>query len=51
MISVHLSPFLYQLDASVSKEFLGWAIAANPLGQMVASPLLGLWGNKAGSNR
>ncbi|ROT67089.1 putative major facilitator superfamily domain-containing protein 8 [Penaeus vannamei] len=44
-------PYLQRLDASVSKEFLGWAIAANPLGQMVASPLLGLWGNKAGSNR
>ncbi|XP_047495445.1 major facilitator superfamily domain-containing protein 8-like isoform X1 [Penaeus chinensis] len=44
-------PYLQRLDAGVSKEFLGWAIAANPLGQMVASPLLGLWGNKAGSNR
>ncbi|XP_042882466.1 major facilitator superfamily domain-containing protein 8-like, partial [Penaeus japonicus] len=44
-------PYLQQLDAGVSKEFLGWAIAANPLGQMITSPLLGLWGNKAGSNR
>lgn len=44
-------PYLQQLDTGVSKEFLGWVIAANPLGQMIASPLLGLWGNKAGSNR
>lgn len=44
-------PYLQQLDPTVSKEFLGWVIAANPLGQMLASPLLGLWGNKVGSNR
>ncbi|XP_042882470.1 major facilitator superfamily domain-containing protein 8-like [Penaeus japonicus] len=44
-------PYLQQLDTGVSKEFLGWVIAANPLGQMITSPLLGLWGNKSGSNR
>ncbi|XP_045130718.1 major facilitator superfamily domain-containing protein 8-like isoform X2 [Portunus trituberculatus] len=30
---------------------LGWVIAANPIGQMIASPLLGMWSNWAGSNR
>ncbi|XP_069944648.1 major facilitator superfamily domain-containing protein 8 isoform X2 [Cherax quadricarinatus] len=44
-------PYLQQLDPGVSKEFLGWVIAANPLGQMLISPLLGYWGNKAKSNR
>ncbi|XP_068249809.1 major facilitator superfamily domain-containing protein 8-like [Palaemon carinicauda] len=44
-------PYLQQLDSSVSKEFLGWVIAANPLGQMLASPILGLWANKARSSR
>lgn len=44
-------PYLQQLDSGVSKEFLGWVIAANPLGQMLASPVLGLWANKARSSR
>ncbi|XP_076055651.1 major facilitator superfamily domain-containing protein 8-like isoform X2 [Oratosquilla oratoria] len=44
-------PYLQQLDESVSKEFLGWVVAANPLGQMLASPLFGFWGNKAGRVR
>ncbi|XP_066988694.1 major facilitator superfamily domain-containing protein 8-like isoform X5 [Macrobrachium rosenbergii] len=44
-------PYLQQLDPSVSKEFLGWVVAANPLGQMLASPAFGLWANKAESNR
>ncbi|XP_068231159.1 major facilitator superfamily domain-containing protein 8-like isoform X1 [Palaemon carinicauda] len=44
-------PYLQQLDPSVSKEYLGWVVAANPLGQMLASPAFGLWANKADSNR
>ncbi|XP_050726687.1 major facilitator superfamily domain-containing protein 8-like [Eriocheir sinensis] len=44
-------PYLRQLEPGVSKEMLGWVIAANPLGQMIASPLMGLWGNRTGSNR
>ncbi|KAA0191355.1 hypothetical protein HAZT_HAZT005134, partial [Hyalella azteca] len=35
----------------MDKEALGWVVAANPFGQMIASPLLGWWGNKAGSIR
>ena len=41
----------FQLDDSLGKEALGWVVAANPLGQMIASPLLGLWGYKTGSIR
>ncbi|MCL4136286.1 UNVERIFIED_CONTAM: hypothetical protein GTU68_062566 [Idotea baltica] len=44
-------PYLKKLDPSASKEFLGWVIAINPLGQMFASPILGWWGGHRGSNR
>ncbi|RXG54828.1 Major facilitator superfamily domain-containing protein 8 [Armadillidium vulgare] len=44
-------PYLQMLDPSTSKHFLGWAIAVNPLGQMIASPLLGWYGVKRGTNR
>ncbi|KAF2354785.1 Major facilitator superfamily [Trinorchestia longiramus] len=44
-------PYLKQLDNSASKVFYGFVIAINPLGQLLAAPLLGWWGNKAGSNR
>ncbi|XP_076065497.1 major facilitator superfamily domain-containing protein 8-like isoform X2 [Oratosquilla oratoria] len=44
-------PYLKELDNTSTKEFLGWVVAANPLGQMLASPFLGYWGNKAGSIR
>jgi len=30
---------------------MGYVVAANPLGQMLFSPLLGWWGNKRGSVR
>lgn len=44
-------PYLKKLDPDVSKEYLGWVVAANPLGQMLMSPILGFWANKLGSNR
>ncbi|XP_064098399.1 major facilitator superfamily domain-containing protein 8-like isoform X2 [Macrobrachium nipponense] len=44
-------PYLQQVDPIASREFLGWVVAANPLGQMLASPAFGLWANKAESNR
>ncbi|XP_071529822.1 major facilitator superfamily domain-containing protein 8-like [Panulirus ornatus] len=44
-------PYLHELAPSLSKEYLGWVIASNPLGQMVSAPLLGLWGNKVGKIR
>ncbi|KAJ8382452.1 hypothetical protein SKAU_G00032300 [Synaphobranchus kaupii] len=38
-------PFLQKVDKSASASFLGWVVAAYSLGQMVASPLFGLWSN------
>lgn len=40
-----------QLDPSADKEFMGYVVAANPLGQMLFSPLVGWWGNRRGSVR
>lgn len=51
IVLIGVWPYIQQLDPGASKEFLGWVIAANPFGQMLTSPLLGLWANKAGSNR
>ncbi|XP_017876594.1 major facilitator superfamily domain-containing protein 8 [Ceratina calcarata] len=44
-------PYLDKLDSTAGKEFMGWVIAANPLGQMLFSPLVGWWGDKRGSIR
>lgn len=40
-----------QLEQGAGKEFLGVVVAANPLGQMLFSPLVGLWANRVGSVR
>jgi ceroid-lipofuscinosis MFS transporter 7 len=40
---------MFQLDASIGKEFMGWVVAANPLAQMLFSPPAGWWANKLGS--
>lgn len=44
-------PFLDKLDPKAGKEFMGLVVAANPLGQMIFSPLFGYWQNKSGSMR
>nr|XP_012225628.1 PREDICTED: major facilitator superfamily domain-containing protein 8 [Linepithema humile]XP_012225629.1 PREDICTED: major facilitator superfamily domain-containing protein 8 [Linepithema humile]XP_012225630.1 PREDICTED: major facilitator superfamily domain-containing protein 8 [Linepithema humile]XP_012225632.1 PREDICTED: major facilitator superfamily domain-containing protein 8 [Linepithema humile] len=44
-------PYLDKLDPTAGKEFMGYVVAANPLGQMLFSPLIGWWGNKRGSVR
>ncbi|XP_069487203.1 major facilitator superfamily domain-containing protein 8 [Ambystoma mexicanum] len=38
-------PYLHKIDATADASFLGWVIASYSLGQMVASPLFGLWSN------
>ncbi|XP_071975492.1 major facilitator superfamily domain-containing protein 8 isoform X2 [Engystomops pustulosus] len=38
-------PYLQKIDPSADTSFLGWVIASYSLGQMVASPLFGLWSN------
>uniref|UniRef100_A0A182JXE3 Major facilitator superfamily (MFS) profile domain-containing protein n=1 Tax=Anopheles christyi TaxID=43041 RepID=A0A182JXE3_9DIPT len=44
-------PYLDKLDPHAGKEFLGWIVGANPVGQMIFSPLVGWWGNRLGSIR
>lgn len=34
-----------QIDANADASFLGWVVAAYSVGQMVASPMFGLWSN------
>ena len=38
-----------QLDAEANKEWLGGIVAANPLGQLIFSPLIGWWCNRVNS--
>ncbi|XP_017063397.1 major facilitator superfamily domain-containing protein 8 isoform X2 [Drosophila eugracilis] len=42
---------LPQQDPSAGKEFMSLIVAANPLGQMIFSPIFGWWGNKLGKIR
>ncbi|XP_017036099.1 major facilitator superfamily domain-containing protein 8 isoform X1 [Drosophila kikkawai] len=44
-------PFLNKLDPDAGKEFMGLIVAANPLGQMIFSPIFGWWGNRLGKIR
>ncbi|XP_044779069.1 major facilitator superfamily domain-containing protein 8 isoform X2 [Drosophila simulans] len=44
-------PYLNKLDPDAGKEFMGLIVAANPLGQMIFSPIFGWWGNKLGKIR
>ncbi|CAK1585791.1 unnamed protein product [Parnassius mnemosyne] len=44
-------PYLDKLEPGTKKEMLGLAVGASPLGQLLLSPLLGLWANRAGSVR
>ncbi|XP_037969233.2 major facilitator superfamily domain-containing protein 8 [Plutella xylostella] len=44
-------PYLDKLEPGSSKEVLGVAVGMNPLGQLLFSPLLGLWANRAASPR
>lgn len=44
-------PYLDKLDPHAGKEFMGYVVAANPLAQMLFSPLFGWWGNKLGTCR
>ncbi|XP_074761218.1 major facilitator superfamily domain-containing protein 8 isoform X4 [Athene noctua] len=38
-------PYLQEIDPTADASFLGWIIASYSIGQMVASPLFGLWSN------
>ncbi|RMB99544.1 hypothetical protein DUI87_23797 [Hirundo rustica rustica] len=43
--SIELTPVFLQIDPTADASFLGWIIASYSIGQMVASPLFGLWSN------
>ncbi|XP_029311322.1 major facilitator superfamily domain-containing protein 8 isoform X2 [Cottoperca gobio] len=45
IVITSLWPYLQKVDASASASFLGWVVAAYSLGQMLASPIFGLWSN------
>ncbi|XP_068149117.1 LOW QUALITY PROTEIN: major facilitator superfamily domain-containing protein 8 [Drosophila tropicalis] len=51
IILTGLWPYLNKLDPTAGKEFMGLIVAANPLGQMIFSPIFGWWGNKLGTIR
>ncbi|XP_011360429.1 major facilitator superfamily domain-containing protein 8 isoform X2 [Pteropus vampyrus] len=38
-------PYLQKVDPTADAYFLGWVIASFSVGQMVASPIFGLWSN------
>lgn len=43
--------FFHKLDPNAGIVFMGYVVAANPLGQILFNPLFGLWGNKIKSVR
>uniref|UniRef100_A0A3B4ZXH3 Major facilitator superfamily domain containing 8 n=1 Tax=Stegastes partitus TaxID=144197 RepID=A0A3B4ZXH3_9TELE len=45
IVITSLWPYLQKIDSSADASFLGWVVAAYSLGQMVASPIFGLWSN------
>ncbi|XP_075999972.1 major facilitator superfamily domain-containing protein 8 [Genypterus blacodes] len=45
IVITSLWPYLQKIDNSANATFLGWVVAAYSLGQMVASPIFGLWSN------
>ncbi|XP_037352166.1 major facilitator superfamily domain-containing protein 8 isoform X2 [Talpa occidentalis] len=45
IVIMSIWPYLQKIDRTADAGFLGWVIASFSLGQMVASPLFGLWSN------
>ncbi|XP_033615802.1 major facilitator superfamily domain-containing protein 8 isoform X4 [Fukomys damarensis] len=45
IVIMSIWPYLQKIDQSADASFLGWVIASFSLGQMVASPIFGLWSN------
>ncbi|XP_038588806.1 major facilitator superfamily domain-containing protein 8 [Micropterus salmoides] len=45
IVITSLWPYLQRIDDGADATFLGWVVAAYSLGQMVASPIFGLWSN------
>ncbi|CAL9694779.1 unnamed protein product [Knipowitschia caucasica] len=45
IVITSLWPYLQKVDPGANASFLGWVVAVYSLGQMIASPLFGLWSN------
>uniref|UniRef100_A0A8C6CHC9 Major facilitator superfamily domain containing 8 n=1 Tax=Moschus moschiferus TaxID=68415 RepID=A0A8C6CHC9_MOSMO len=45
IVIMSIWPYLQKIDQTADASFLGWVIASYSLGQMVASPIFGLWSN------
>ncbi|KAF6095399.1 major facilitator superfamily domain containing 8 [Phyllostomus discolor] len=45
IVIMSIWPYLQKIDETADASFLGWVIASFSLGQMVASPVFGLWSN------
>ncbi|XP_023575290.1 major facilitator superfamily domain-containing protein 8 isoform X3 [Octodon degus] len=45
IVIMSIWPYLQKIDQTADARFLGWVIASFSLGQMVASPIFGLWSN------
>uniref|UniRef100_A0A8C5YBD9 Major facilitator superfamily domain containing 8 n=1 Tax=Microcebus murinus TaxID=30608 RepID=A0A8C5YBD9_MICMU len=45
IVIMSIWPYLQKIDQTADASFLGWVIASFSLGQMVASPMFGLWSN------
>uniref|UniRef100_A0A8C9IX39 Major facilitator superfamily domain containing 8 n=1 Tax=Piliocolobus tephrosceles TaxID=591936 RepID=A0A8C9IX39_9PRIM len=45
IVMLSIWPYLQKIDQTADTRFLGWVIASYSLGQMVASPIFGLWSN------
>ncbi|XP_059211438.1 major facilitator superfamily domain-containing protein 8 [Centropristis striata] len=45
IVITSLWPYLQKVDCGANASFLGWVVAAYSLGQMLASPIFGLWSN------
>ncbi|XP_063493654.1 major facilitator superfamily domain-containing protein 8 isoform X9 [Symphalangus syndactylus] len=45
IVILSIWPYLQKIDPTADTSFLGWVIASYSLGQMIASPIFGLWSN------
>ncbi|KAM6220980.1 major facilitator superfamily domain-containing protein 8 [Rhynchocyon petersi] len=45
IVTMSIWPYLQKIDQTADASFLGWVIASFSLGQMIASPIFGLWSN------
>ncbi|XP_071950391.1 major facilitator superfamily domain-containing protein 8-like [Antedon mediterranea] len=49
MVMPSVWPYLTRIDNNATKTFLGWVVASYSLGQLLSSPICGVWGNIRGA--